>query len=219
MAPEISPKIEVFDQMASGWYNVRHHSIFLPELEMLAQRWKSGKLLNIGSGHGADFIPFKDSFELYGVDFSAEMVKLAYRYSHKFNFTVNLQVADARHLPFADNTFDWAISVATYHHLQGHPEQLAALSELKRVLKPEGEAFVTVWNRCQRRFWFQKKEVAVPWKVGEQVIYRYYYLFTYGELESLIKKAGFRVLKSFPEHSYHFPLKYCSRNICLWIKK
>jgi tRNA (uracil-5-)-methyltransferase TRM9 len=219
MSPEISPKIEVFDRMAPGWYNFRHYSIFIPELEMLAERWKRGKLLNVGSGHGADFIPFKDNFELYGVDFSSEMVKFALRYSQKFGFPVNLHVADARHLPFADNTFDWAIAVATYHHLQGRDSQLSALAELRRVLKPEGEAFITVWNRCQRRFWLKKKEVAVPWKAGGQTIYRYYYLFTYPELEGLVNRAGFRILMSFPEHSYHWPLKYFSRNICLLVKK
>ncbi len=219
MNPKISPKIEVFDQMAPGWYNFRHYSIFRPELEMLAKRWGKGRLLNIGSGHGADFLPFKDDFELYGVDFSSEMIKLARRYSHKFEFPVNLQVVDVRCLPFADQSFDWAISVATYHHLKGHEDQLTALRELRRVLKPGGEAFLTVWNRCQPRFWFKKREVAIPWKAKGQVVLRYYYLFTFWELETLVKKAGFQILKSFPEHSYHFPIKYFSRNICLLVKK
>ena len=205
--------------MAPGWYNFRHYSIFRPELEMLAKRWQKGRLLNVGSGHGADFLPFKDNFELYGVDFSSEMIKLARRYSHKFEFPVNLQVADASaDFPFANKSFDWAISVATYHHIQGQQEQLAALQELKRVLKPGGEAFITVWNRCQPRFWFKGKEVAVPWKAKGQVIYRYYYLFTYWEFERLLKKAGFRILKSSPESTYHFPVKYFSRNICLSVK-
>ena len=96
---------------------------------------------------------------------------------------------------------------------------MRALSELKRVLKPGGEAFLTVWNRCQPRFWFRKKEVGVPWRAKGQIIYRYYYLFTYWEFERLVKKAGFRVLKAIPEESYHFPLKFFSRNICLLVKK
>ena len=71
MSPKIIPKIEVFDRMAPGWYGFRHHSIFRPELETLAKRWQKGRLLNIGSGHGPDFLPFKDNFELYGLDFSS----------------------------------------------------------------------------------------------------------------------------------------------------
>jgi tRNA (uracil-5-)-methyltransferase TRM9 len=216
---KIAPNIDDFDRMAPGWYSFRHYSIFQPELEALAKRWQKGRLLNIGSGHGPDFLPFKDGFELYGVDFSAEMIKQARRYSRKFKLAVNLQVADARNLPFGSESFDWVIAVATYHHLQGHDEQLKALRELRRVLKPEGEAFITVWNHCQLRFWLKGKETGVPWKAQGQVIYRYYYLFTYWELESLVKKAGLRLEKSFSEASYHFPIKYFSRNICLLVKK
>ncbi len=205
--------------MAPGWYNFRHYSIFRPELESLAAHWQKGRLLNVGSGHGADFLPFKDNFDLYGVDFSGEMIKLARRYSHKFEFPVRLAVADARHLPFADKSFDWAISVATYHHLKGHAEQLAALQELRRVLKPGAEAFLTVWNRCQTRFWLKGRETAVPWRAKGQVVYRYYYLFTYWEFEKVVRQAGFTILRSFPETSYHFPVKYFSRNICLLVKR
>ncbi len=219
MPANIAPEKKVFDQMAPGWYNFRHYSIFRPELENLAARWQKGRLLNIGCGHGPDFLPFRSTFELYGLDFSSEMIKMARRYSHKFEFPVNLVVADALHLPFANDSFDWAIAVASYHHLKGRPDQLAALEELKRVLKPHGEAFLTVWNRCQPRFWFVGRETAVPWKAQGQVIQRYYYLFTYWEFERLIRKSGFRILKSFPETNYHFPLKYFSRNICLLVKK
>jgi tRNA (uracil-5-)-methyltransferase TRM9 len=218
MKSKISPDKIVFDQMASGWYNFRHYSIFRPELEILARRWQKGCLINIGSGHGADFLPFKDHFDLTGIDFSGEMIKLARRYSHKFEFSVKLLVADAGSLPFASKTFDWAISVATYHHIQGRDKQLAAFKELRRILKPEGEAFLTVWNRCQPGFWFKGKEVAMPWKAKGKVIYRYYYLFTYPEIEGLIKEAGFQILESFPEKRYHFPVKYFSRNICLLVK-
>ena len=80
-------------------------------------------------------------------------------------------------------------------------------------------AFITVWNRWQPRFWTKGKGVAVPWRTKDKTLYRYYYLFSYLELEKLAKQAGFQVLKSFPESSYRYPLKFLSRNICLLIKK
>lgn len=185
----------------------------------MAQRWQKGKLLNIGCAHGPDFLPFKSGFDLYGADFSIEMLRFARKYSQKFNLAVGLSVADVSHLPYPDESFDWVISVATYHHIEGMREKRAALSELRRVLKPGGEAFITVWNYWQPRFWFSSKEVAVPWRKKDRTLYRYYYLFSYWELERLVRKAGFGVLKSLPESSYHFPLKFFSRNICLLIKK
>ena len=210
---------EIFNQIAPGWYNFRHWSIFRNELESLAQRWRQGKLLNIGCAHGPDFLPFRQDFELYGVDFSMEMLKFALRYSRKFKFAVNLCEADVRCLPYPDETFDWAISVATYHHVKGKEERLKALEELRRVLKPGGEAFITVWNRWQPGFWFRRKEIAVPWRTKNKTFYRYYYLFSYPELEELTRKAGFEILKSFPESSYRLPPKFFSRNICLLVRK
>ncbi len=208
----------IFDQIAPSWYNFRHWSIFRSELEALARRWQKGKLLNLGCAHGPDFLPFKDGFELYGVDFSAEMLKFAIEYSQKFGFVANLSLADIRHLPYSDQTFDWAISVATYHHIRGG-EQQAALDELKRVLKPGAEAFITVWNRWQPKFWFKPKELRVPWRKRGKTLYRYHYLLSYPELERLVKRAGFEVLKSFPESAYRFPVKFFSRNICLLVRK
>jgi tRNA (uracil-5-)-methyltransferase TRM9 len=210
---------EVFDQLADGWYNFRHYTIFRSELEALSKRWEKGKLLNLGCGHGADFLPFKDSFQLHGLDFSFRMIELARRYARKFTFQPDLLVGDMRSLPYAGETFDWAVSVAALHHIQGPAERLGALRELRRVLKPGAEAFLTVWNRCQRRFWFKGRETYVPWQAGGTTLQRYYYLFTYGELENAVKEAGFRLLSSQAESTYRGKLKYFSRNICLLVKK
>jgi len=210
---------EVYDKIAPTRYNLYHWTRFRHELEALASSWQKGRLINLGCGHGADFLPFKSGFELYGVDFSSVMLKLARKYAKKFDFTVNLVQSDVCHLPFSEGVFDWAISVATYHHIKGKKERRAALEELFRVLKPGGEAFITVWNRWQPRFWLRGKEVAVPWRTKDKTLERYYYLFSYPELERLVKQAGFQVLNSSPESSYRFPAKFFSRNICLVVRK
>lgn len=217
--PEATKLKDVFDQIAPSWYNFRHRTIFRRELGVLAQRWQGGRLLNIGCAHGPDFPPFASGFDLHGVDFSGEMLRFARRYSQKFGFAVRLVSADARHLPFADGIFDWAISVATYHHISGEMERRMALEELKRVLKPGGEAFITVWNRWQPRFWWHGPEKAIAWRTKERILYRYYHLFSYPELARLARQAGLEVLRAYPESGYHFPIKLFSRNICLLVKK
>lgn len=210
---------EVYDKLAPLRYNFRYWTRFRHELEELAEKWQKGRLLNLGCGHGPDFLPFKSGFELYGVDFSSVMFELARKYAEKFDLTLNLVLADVSRLPFSDESFDWAISVATYHHLESREARERAFTELRRVLKPGGEAFITVWNHWQREFWLKSKEASVPWKTGNETFYRYYYFFSYPELEKLAGRAGFQVLKSFPESSYRFPCKYFSENICLLVRK
>jgi tRNA (uracil-5-)-methyltransferase TRM9 len=209
---------DVFNQIAPGWYNYRHWTIFRPELETLAKKWGHGRLLNLGCGHGADFLPFSGNFELYGVDFSDEMIRLARKYAGKFDFQVNLSVADIGALPYYNEAFDYIIAVATYHHLK-REQQLPAFQELQRVLKPGGSAFITVWNRWQPKFWFKGKEIRVAWRAQHETLYRYYYLFTYGEMKRVARFAGFEIIKIFPESACHFPVKWFSRNICLLVKK
>jgi len=209
---------KVFDQIAESWYRVRHWPLLKEELEELAARWQRGKLLNVGCAHGPDFLPFSQGFELWGVDSSPGMLKQALKYSAKFRFYVNLIAADALFLPFPNNTFDWAISVATYHHIKGREEREKAFVELKRVLKPQGEAFLTVWNHGQPRFWLKSKEQQVPWRVKGETVYRYYHLFSYGELRKLLSKAGWEIITMSPEKSYHFPIRNFSRNICVLVK-
>jgi tRNA (uracil-5-)-methyltransferase TRM9 len=210
---------DTFDRIAPGWYNYRHRTRFPGELEELAHRWGAGKLLNVGCAHGPDFIPFREGFELHGIDISGGMLAMAQKYAVKYDFTVSLATADAVHLPYYNNSFDYAIAVATYHHIEGEDERLSALRELYRVLKPGGEAFLTVWNRWQPRFWLKRKNIQVPWRTGEDTLHRYYHLFSCGEIEKLAKKAGFKALASSPEKACKFPLKYFSRNICLLVKK
>jgi tRNA (uracil-5-)-methyltransferase TRM9 len=210
---------EAFDRIAPGWYNYRHWSIFRSELETLAERWQKGTLLNIGCGHGPDFLPFKDGFHLYGIDYSRQMLEYARKYAGKFSFSPELVHGDIRSLPFSDNTFDYAIAVATYHHIQVPTYRLEAFKELQRVLKPGGEAFITLWNRWQPRFWFTGNEPKIPWRIKDEIVYRYYYLYSYRRAEKLVKQAGFEIIRSFPESSYRYPVKFFSKNICLLVKK
>ncbi|MCX7911869.1 MAG: class I SAM-dependent methyltransferase, partial [Dehalococcoidales bacterium] len=216
---EPPPVAQVFDRIAPSWYNYRHHSIFTAELEALAGRWQKGRLLNVGCGHGADFLPFKEGFELHGIDISAGMLHQARRFAAKYRLDVSLVRGDAVCLPYADGSFDHAIAVATYHHIPREADRLMALRELYRVLRPGAEAFITCWHRWQVRFWLKQRDVLVPWRTEEGVFYRYYHLFSFGELERLVKQAGFRLITSHAESRHRSAVRFLCRNVCVLVRK
>lgn len=59
-------------------------------------------------------------------------------------------MADAERLPFADETFDVVHSKDSLHHMES-PER--ALSEYRRVLKPDGAALIVEANRYNPLFY------------------------------------------------------------------
>jgi len=219
MATKDSHISNPYDGIAESWYRLRHRTRFKSELQSLADRWERGRLLNVGCAHGPDFLPFSDGFEMWGLDSSAQMIRMAVKFAEKYNIKPNLLVADAVQLPFSNGVFDYVLAVAAYHHISGSRNRDLAFQELRRVLKPGGEAFITVWNRWQKAFLGKGREVWVPWKTREKELLRYYYLFTYFEIEAVLNQAGFKVLSTWPEYGYKLPLKYFSRNICVLVKR
>jgi ubiquinone/menaquinone biosynthesis C-methylase UbiE len=208
-----------WDALADGWYRTHHWTRFKPDLAALSARWKGGCLLNIGCGHGADFLPFGDGFESVGLDFSRQMLAQATRYGKKFKRQFGLAVGDASHLPFRDGVFNYVIAVAVLHHLRTAEERERAFKEIMRVLKPGGQAFITVWNRGQPRFWFAGREAMVDWRLKNGKIRRYHYLYTYCSLRRALKAAGFNILSLRPEMTWQRWPAYFSRNICAVVYK
>lgn len=210
---------EVFDRMAPTWYGVRHWPLLQHELESMARRWEHGKLANLGCGHGADFLPFRHGFELTGLDHSQGMLHQARRYMARHGFRAALVCADLCHLPFADNSFDCAVAVAGYHHIETKDGRRHALDELCRVLRPGGEAFISVWNREQPRFRDTPSDQWIPWRDGEVTLYRFYHLFTAEELASVLQQSGFAVAHIGPGTLRTDAATEDVRNICALIQK
>lgn len=73
-----------------------------------------------------------------GVDQSKEMLKQCRR---KFP-TLETKLGNFLALPYLDRKFDFAVSTFAFHHLTEH-QQVLALEEMRRVLKPHGRICIT----------------------------------------------------------------------------
>ncbi len=96
-----------------------------------------GRVLELGVGTGLNLPLYPKGTEVIGVDLSERMLEKARRKKSKAK--VELIRADARSLPFPDNSFDTAVST---FFLCVAPEKERVLSETGRVLKPDGVLLV-----------------------------------------------------------------------------
>ena len=88
--------------------------------------------------------------EVVGVDISPEPLKIAEeRATQRGLSNAIFQQADAHALPFPDNSFDCITSRLGIMFFADLPR---ALSEMRRVLKPEGRAILLVWGPFEQPY-------------------------------------------------------------------
>ena len=145
----------------------------------------NSKVLDIGCGNGRNLFYRKD-LDIIGLEVSEELCKIVRERGG------NVFQGNMIDLPFEDNSFDYILCVAVYHHLDNEKYREKALSEMYRVLKKEGKLFMQVWAMEQpfsSRRKFLRRDQLVPWKnKNGKVFERYYRIYPKGELEKEIFK-------------------------------
>ncbi len=94
-----------------------------------------GRVLEIGTGTGAQFRWYAPDVSVTAVEPDASMLERAQRRAQEYGGRVAVVEGRAEELPFADASFDAAVSAFALCTVT-HPA--AALSELRRVLVPSG---------------------------------------------------------------------------------
>jgi len=117
------------------------YSAFQPYIEL-----KGKNVLDVGCGLGGKelFYLQKGARSVTGLDISQTNVRIARSCFAERQpdpgQRLRLVVADAAAMPFADNSFDVAISTYTFEHLA---DPAGVLGEMQRVIKPGGEVFIS----------------------------------------------------------------------------
>lgn len=130
----IAPVYDLINQIMSFGMHLKWKNIAIDQLEMQ----KGDKILDLccGSGDITALILEKapEKLEIYSVDFSSEMLKLAEN-RFKVNPEVKIIQADALQLPFEESFFDRVIISFGLRNLESYSEGLAGIY---RVLKNGG---------------------------------------------------------------------------------
>ncbi|KAG2201821.1 hypothetical protein INT47_004378 [Mucor saturninus] len=191
---------EVYEVIATHFSDTRYKP--WPVVEDFLNSLKPGSLgADVGCGNGK-YIGVNPNVMILGSDRSSNLIKIV----HDRGFEG--MVADGLNLPYRDNSFDFAISIAVIHHFASPERRLQAIKDLFKIVKSGGKVLVFVWALEQTKFSKRnfepgQQDVFVPWKLTPKkgltpevkekeedypVYNRYYHLFKKGELDDLFQQ-------------------------------
>jgi ubiquinone/menaquinone biosynthesis C-methylase UbiE len=114
-------------------------------IEKQAQKFPGGKLLELGCGAGWESVAWaKAGMKVHSIDLSSAALELAKKNFAHNKVTVQAQQGNAEKTPFEDNTFDIVTSLGVLHQTESTEN---AIAEVLRVLKPGGEAVITLYYK------------------------------------------------------------------------
>jgi ubiquinone/menaquinone biosynthesis C-methylase UbiE len=164
-------------------------------LEFLHSRWrrelwsrvKGGRVLEVGVGTGKSMPYYPKAAQVTAVDYSSRMLARALSKARRGAINVRLVLGDAQALPFREQVFDTAVAIFV---LASIPNALAALREIRRVLRPGGRLLLLERVPSQQHWlgWTARRLSPIVYRVCGARFDR--------EIEPLLHAAGFRRVKS-----------------------
>jgi ubiquinone/menaquinone biosynthesis C-methylase UbiE len=115
----------------------------------IVEKMEGGTILDLGSGPGylsIDIAKRSPSLQVYGIDLSRQMVKIARRHAQGVD-NARFVFGNAARLPFKDNSVDLVITTGAMHHWK---TPRLVFDECYRVLKPGQEAWI--YDGCPEVF-------------------------------------------------------------------
>lgn len=216
---------DIYNRIAPDFSDTRG-KWWQPPIGLTDQLHDGMKVLDLGCGNGrfAELFRGRD-IEYLGVDNSEELIKICReRFTGEKN--IRFEVVDVieygsngtrRDVACNVSTFDLVLMIAVLHHIPTKELRLQVLKNIYDSLAPGGKLIMRNWNlfnrktakryykrlldfpyKISRGIW-SFKDAFIPWKgTGKQQL-RYVHSFTKGEMQELLRAAGFRDINSYYE--------------------
>jgi len=180
-------------------------------LDFIDKLPRESVVADFGCGNGRHLIPSAKRCErVYGIDISKELLDIVKEKLEKENLrNVTLINSSLTNLPLEDNSLDSILYIAALHNIKGRENRIKSLIEVRRTLKKNKKALISVWSRWQDRFRehflkIKDKEPSAKREFGDTNIYwkqdglnvpRFYHLYSKEEFTKDLKKADLKIIK------------------------
>jgi len=121
--------------------------MFMVETGEVIKKWQDAgvkHVLDVGAGQGHYSMRFaRNGFDVDALDINDFSMQRLKRLADENKLNINTVTADARKMPYDDNTFDAVFAVQVVN-LLGCDNVVPMLNEICRVLKPNGQIWFTL---------------------------------------------------------------------------
>ena len=164
----------------------------------------SDVVADIGCGNGRHLILCVDKCKtVIGLDISKNLLKIAKSKIEGRKVRVVFIHGNLVNIPIQGNSLDSVLYIAALHNIKGRTNRIQSLNEVKRILKNDGRALISVWSREQERFRdcfndisgndCEPGDIVIYWRQNKLNAPRFYHLYTKEEFIEDIKQSGLEI--------------------------
>jgi ubiquinone/menaquinone biosynthesis C-methylase UbiE len=222
MADKYNKKAEkTWDAIAKS-FDLTRRKPWQPCIDYIKRLPKSATVADIGCGNGRHLIfCAQHCKKAIGIDISSQLLKIVENKIKKQDIkNVQLYHTDVTNLPLKDRSVDAVLYIAAIHNVQGRKNRIQSLQEIRRILKKDKSALISVWSREQDKFrqhflkesFTQKGEsefgdIDIYWRQHGLNIPRFYHLYSKNEFQEDLVRSGFKIqeLQELKMHSIDHP--------------
>lgn len=183
-------------------------------IDFIKNQQKNKIFADLGCGNGRHLIPAANHFKkVIGIDISSELIKIVEKKIRlKKIDNVELIHSNLINIPIKENKIHSIIYIAALHNIRYRKNRIQSLKEIKRIMKKNGSALISVWSQEQEKFreifekkkkeGFEQKEfgdIEIYWRQDKLNIPRFYHLYRENEFKEDIKKTGLKIKKFEPK--------------------
>jgi SAM-dependent methyltransferase len=176
------------------WWEVGRRALARRLLERYARAGANGyrpRLLEIGCGSGALLQDLQEQNSVYGMDVADAALKICRERGLNC-----VSMGDVTALPYGDGAFDTVVAIDVLEHID---DELAAMREIHRVMKPGGTLVVTV--PAFRMLWSRR-----------DIDHHHKRRYRVAEIRKRLTDSGFKVMKAtYVNLAVFFPLFFMVR--------
>lgn len=169
-----------------------------PEVEAFCADRTADRALDIGCGNGRHAVLLAETgAEVVALDASETMLQTARQRVGAVD-SISLVAGDAVRLPVRSRVVDLATYIATIQHLPSRDQRLGSLTELARVLRPDGVALIGAWATTHDTFDREAGfDTTREWVLPDgSTVERYYHIHDPDEFDGLLGESPLVVSRS-----------------------